>query len=116
MIAQYEHEMQNDKKNKLSSDENNQSDGAITPSPNIHTSNNNNNGSNAIKTDDNDCEPNESQSIKVEPDIMMNQDDDSNGGEYYMADLSKRKHSQLDRISLKPQAETNTRNLSAICS
>lgn len=113
MIAQYEHEMQNDKKNKLSSDENNQSDGAVTPLPNIH---NNNGGSNAIKTDDNDCEPNESQSIKVEPDIMMNQDDDSNGGEYFMADLSKRKHSQLDRISLKSQPETNARNLSAICS
>ncbi|KAG4067886.1 hypothetical protein HA402_010572 [Bradysia odoriphaga] len=114
MIAQYEHEMQNDKKNRLNSDENNQSDGAVTP--NIHTSSNNN-GSNAIKADtDNDCEPNESQSIKVEPDIMVNQDDDSNGGDYYMADLSKRKHSQLERISLKPQSDTNTRNLSAICS
>lgn len=109
MIAQYEHEMQNDKRNKLNSDENNQIGG--TPLHNIknNSANNNNN-------EDNDCEPNESQSIKVEPDIMMNQDDDSNGGEYYMADLSQRKHSQLERISLKPQGETNARNLSAVCS
>lgn len=112
MIAQYEHEMQNDKRNKSNCDENNQSDGAVTPLPTVHT--NNNNGVN--KTEDTDGEANESQNIKVEPDIMMNQDDDSNGGEYYMADLSKRKHSQLDRLSLKSQADSNTRNMSAICS
>lgn len=121
MMAQYEHEMKNFKRNKAES-------------PKLLTTTNNHQSS--MVCSENDCNSSSvtnvagtlpivnstgetsshvneiSQSIKVEPDILLGNDDDSNN-EYYLADLSKKKHPQLERIPLKRQpddVDNNNRN------
>lgn len=132
-MAQYEHEMLNDKRNKPNTvgitEDLSVKARCDSPIPLVVGSNNNSgdgnssNGGGAGECNDNNCSNGAdlsiSQRIKVEPDILLSQDEENSTNDYYMADLSKRKLSQLEHVaalSHRHSAESDSRNMSAVCS
>lgn len=143
MMAQYEHEQaNNDKRNKLNSPPalvttsdmvggGRQSPGCDSPIPLIVGAGNGGGGNNGNETStgstdctDNNCSSGASdlsisQRIKVEPDILLSQDDENSTNDYYMADLSKRSKQleHMGALNLRPGDVDSPRNLSAaVCS